>query len=259
MSLPIVSFLGGTWVFGEPLAELSSTALALALVLGGWMPLWRALTTTDWKMPLRRWRTWQEQAPLPRWPYLQSGTPGAAIHRALGQARSWWRGVGAPVLARPLRAVLSAMVLSLLLGAVLGRTALLLSALLLACAELAALWHEGEGRVGTGWEALGWVGLPWLLGASLGGPIALIGWLWALVVTVLVGFQALTSPLALLGPLVTSAFLLWQGHALAVGGVLLLAFPSWLLLLDSIRPARYRRAVALWLLLMLLLIAGALR
>ena len=257
--LPVAAFLGATWAFSEPLDALPTTTLALALVLGGWMPLWRAITTTDWKTPLQQWRTWEEREPLPIWPYLQPGTPGAALHRALEHARAWWRAVGAPTLSDPLRTALSALVLSVLLSAVLGQTALLLSALLLTCAELAALWHEGKGRVGTGWDAVGWIGVPWLLGASLGGSISLVGGLSALAVTLLVGFQATPRAWAAVGPLLASTFLLWQGQPVAVGGVLLLAFPGWLLLLDSITPVRYHRAVAPWLLLMLLLIAGALR
>ncbi len=259
MLLPVAAFLGATWAFGAPLDALPTTALALALLLGGWMPLWRAITTTDWKTPLQQWRTWDKREPLPHWPYLQPGTPGAALHRALEHARAWWRDVGSEALTGPLRTALSALILSVLLGAVLGRTALLLSALLLTCAELAALWREGEGSVGPGWDAVGWVGVPWLLGASLGGAISLGGGLSALAVTLLVGFQTTPHAWAVLGPLLASTFLLWQGQPVAVGAVLLLAFPGWLLLLHGVSPERYRRAVAPWLLLMLLLIAGALR
>ena len=257
--LPLASLLGAAWAFGAPLETLPTTALALALALGGWMPLWRAITTTDWKTPLSRWRAWQARAQLPRWPYLQPGTPGAALHRALEHARAWWRDVGASALAGPLRTVLSAAALSVLLGAVLGQTALLLSALLLTCAELAALWHEGEGGVGTGWDAVGRVGIPWLLGASLAAPPSLVAWLSALAVTLLVGFQAAGRAWSVVGPLVAAAFLLWQQYPVAVGAVLLLSLPGWLLLLDGVTPERYRRAVAPWLLATLLLIAGVLR
>ena len=259
MLLPVAAFLGAMWAFSAPLEALSTTALALALVLGGWAPLWRVITTTDWKTPLQQWRTWEEREPLPNWPYLQPGTPGAALHRALEHARAWWRDVGAGALAGPLRTALSALLLSVLLGAVLGRTALLLGALLLTCAELAALWREGEGSVGPGWDAVGWVGVPWLLGASLGGSISPVAGLSALAVTLLVGFQTTPRAWTAVGPLAASAFLLWQGQSVAIGGVLLLSFPGWLLLLDGVSPERYRRAVAPWLLLMLLLIAGALR
>lgn len=257
--LPIVSLLSGAWAFGAPLDTLAPTALALALVLGGWMPLWRAITTTDWKTPLQQWRTWKKREPLPTLPYLQPGTPGAALHRALEEARAWWRSVGAEALIAPLRIASLALMLNALLSLALGRTALLFSISLLTFAELATLWHEGKGYVGTGWEAIGRVGLPWLLGASLVGPITLTSWLVALVVTILVGLQATNRAWSIIGPLIASAFLLWQGYSFAVGGVLLLSFPGWLLLLDGIEPTRYRRAVAPWLLLMLLLIAGALR
>ncbi len=257
--LPVIALLGGAWAFGTPLETLPTTALALALVLGGWLPLWRAITSTDWKTPLQQWRTWDEREPLPNWPYLQPGTPGAALHRALEEAHAWWQAVGADALTDPLRIAGLALTLSALLSLALGRTAVLFSISLLTFAELATLWHEGKGYVGTGWEALGRVGLPWLLGTSLVGPITLIPWLVALVVTILVSLQATNRAWAILGPLITSAFLLWQGESFAVGGVLLLSLPGWLLLLDGVDPTRYRRAVAPWLLLMLLLIAGALR
>ncbi|MEA3308205.1 MAG: hypothetical protein U9Q70_01655 [Chloroflexota bacterium] len=258
--LPAVALGGGAYAsLPTPLDELSPLALALGLLLAGWLPLWRASTATDWAVALQSWQNWEGLAPLDNWPYLQPETPGAALHQSLGQARGWWRAEGAAALSRPLRSAALAALVSLLLSAALGRTALLLTLLLLTWAELAALWNEGRGTVGSLWEALALVGLPWLLGAALTGePLSALALLTALALTFLVSGHTRPSWRAALGAALVGLVLLWQGQAVATGLLLLLSVPGWRLALERVELSAHRAAVARWLLLMLALVAWVL-
>ncbi|MGC9356498.1 MAG: hypothetical protein ACP5GX_01450 [Anaerolineae bacterium] len=256
----LIALVGGAWAFAQPLTgeRLETLALASALILAGWIFLWRMLTGTDWAAAFRHWLDWEYTASLPHWPYLQGGTPGARLYQALGQARSWWQHVGADNLARPLRSALLALVVALLLSAALGRTAVLLSFLFLTWSELTALWSEGSGRPGAFGEAVACVGLPWLLGASLSGSIPPLALLSALAVTLLFAGHVRPGWQAAVGPLLVGLFLLWQGAPLATGVVFLLAFPGLWLSVQGVQEDRYRGAVSPWLAGMLLVVAGVL-
>ena len=260
MSLPVISVVGGAWAFGAPLeaGNLTTLVAALVLVLAGWSPLWRVLTMTQWSEPLALWRTWEREAPLPHWPYLQPETPGSAIYRMLGQARAWWHDVGRAALAVPLRSAALALLVSVLAGLILGRSALLLTLAMVAWAEMTALWHEGRGYAGSGWAAGALVGLPWFLGASLGTAEMLQPMISALALTLLMGLYAHPSPVAVGGPLIAAVFLIWQGHFVAVGPLLLLALPNLMLLLHRPPVQDYRRAVTPWLVAMIVLVAWVL-
>ena len=256
----MAAVLGGAWAFAAPFEGdvLSAILMALVLALAGWLPFWRVVTRTPWAEPFALWRTWKREAPLPLWPYLQPGTPGAALHRALGQARAWWDAVGRGALAGPLSMATLALGVSVLAALVLGRDALMLTLALVAWTEIAVLWHEGQGDVGAAWAAGALAGLPWLLGASLGHSETLQPILSALALTLLMAFYAHPAPSAALGPLLGAGFLVRQGQFLAAGGVLLLALPGLLLLLQRPSTTTYRRAITLWLLAMILLMAWVL-
>lgn len=256
--MPLAAVIGGALAAGSPLdAEtLPQLTLAGALALIAWAPLWRALTYTPWAAPLRRWKQWERHAPLPQLPFVQPQTPGAALTHALEQARAWWQAEGAATLAAPLSSAGLALLAGILLSLPLGRTALLLTLIHLAWAQLMALWSEGSGRPGVFGEAVAAAGLPWLLGATLSeGALPLGG---ALAAIALLGFYAIPGLPALLGPLLAAGYLLWQGAPLATGALLLLALPGLLLLTQRIPPAHYRRAIAGWLIAMLLLMGWVL-
>ena len=238
--------------------DLTTLVAALVVVLGGWTPLWHTATTTRWSVPLASWRAWERKAPLPQWPYLQPDTPGDAIHGALRRAKAWWHGVGRDALTGPLRSVALAWIVSVLAGLILGRTALLLTLVLTAWTEMAVLWHEGRGDVGPGWAAGALVGLPWLLGAALAAEDVTLPVLSALALFVMMGFYAIPSPAAAIGPIAAAAFLVWQGHFIPAGILMMLAVPPLMLLLQRPPAEDYRSAVTPWLAAMIVLMAWAL-
>jgi hypothetical protein len=259
MLVPLAAAAGGAWAFSRPWESSNVPALLTmaALMLGGWHAFWRAVVRTDWAAPLSRWRDWEAEAPLKRWPYLQSDTPGAALHRQLRRARSWWLSVGRERLTLPLRRAGLAGVLSLLLSVVLGRTALLLTLAFIAVTELAVLWHEGRGSVGAGWRSLALGALPWMLGASLGDRGVAAAAPSSLALLLLIGFYDAAGWQAVFGPLAAAGFLVLQGRAIAPGWLLLLAVPGGIVLARGADAERYHQVVGPWLLAMIGVLAWA--
>jgi hypothetical protein len=258
--LPLLAAAGGAWAFNRGIWTEDPTALGamLALIVGGWQPLWHALTRTDWAAPLSRWPEWSVSVPLPRWPYVQPGTPGDHLQNKLALARSWWHNVGQGSLTRPLRRALRALLVSLLLSLALGRMPLLLTLVLLTLAELAVLWHEGHGNVGPLWTGIALVTVPWFLGASLGTSDIVTPALSSLAMALIVGLYAHPNWWAAAGPIVGAIFLIWQGHASSVGWLLLLALPGLMALTSQPSREAYRRAIGPWVLSMVALMAWVL-
>lgn len=256
--IPLAAVIGGAWEGFRLLNTqgLSDLALASALVLIAWSPLWRALTMTQWKTPFARWKAWNESVPLPRLPFIQPHTPGAALTRTLEQAYAWWKSEGNVALGAPLGSTLLALVAGVLLSLPLGRTALLLTLIHFAWAQLMTLWSEGSGRPGRFGEAVALAGLPWLLGVSLGEGASPTGGSFAAVA--LLGFFPISGLPASLGPLLAAGYLLWQGEPLATGALLLLALPGLLLLTQRFPASRYRSAIPAWIIAMLLLMGWVL-
>lgn len=255
--VPLLAALGGVWASadGIPTDAVASLATALALVAGGWQSYWRALTTTDWATPLKAWRGWRKTMPFSRWPYLQPGTPGAALHHRIAQARAWWIEVGRLTLAQPLRRAVVALFVSLLLGAALGRFALLLTLCFAAWTQLALLWSEGDEVNSTIWAGVATAGLPWLLTSTLVSSDALSALIAALALSLMVGLYAKRSWLSLCGPIVGAAYLVWRGHGLATGWLLLLSLPGLAGLVDRPTAGQHRAATGPWILAMIALIA----
>lgn len=255
--LPLLASIGGAWVFktsSEPIFKPNLLTM-LALILGGWVPLWISITHTNWAYPLDQWRHWSESDTLPPWPYLQVGTAGNVLHTRLSQARVWWKKVGRSSLTTPLHQTLLALLVSLLLGYIMGRTALLLTLLYFAGTQLAVLWSGGRPEAGTGWLALTQAGLPWLLGASLEQGIQTEAAVSSLLLIILVALYTLTSPLALTGPIIAAGYLIWQEHTITAGWLLLLSLPGFLKLGQHPSSVEYRTATLPWVLCMVGLIA----
>lgn len=255
--LPLLAILGGAWASDAQSFQRAGLALSLALVLAGWLPLWRALSGTDWVTALRVWRDWEAEAPLSPWPYLQEGTPGAALHRRLRQAVAWWQAWGEPHLGLSVRTVLLSLGLSVLLSLAAGRTVLLLTALFITSSEIALLWDE-QGNIPVVFHVLLTVGLPWVLGGSSGGDVGRLA-ITALALSVaLSAFWRGRSSAAALGLLPLLLWLVVLPRPLAAGWVALSSIPLIHLNLLPLDETTYRRRAGFWMALVLILTAGAL-
>ncbi len=254
--LALTAMGAGFWAGGKEMAG-APLWLAAALILAGWVPLWEALTTTDWASALASWRRWRTVPPAPRLPYLRRGAPGNRLTGAAAAASAWWRAQGGEQVGAALRQSFLAVLVGLVIAAATGQGVLLLTLLFWAVAEFATLWHDGKGVDSAFWSALGTVGLPWLLGMSLGPVSGAAAAGAALAVTLIATAFFSPHPAALAALLPGSAYLLWQGHPLLTAWVLLAAYPPLRYAAIPLPPARHRELAFPWLLLVLLLLAGA--
>lgn len=146
-------------------------ALLVLLVDGGWGTLWTALGSTDWTVPLSRWRRWHFGEPLLTPPYTQPNSPGDRLSLWLGQLRAWWRDVLWPTCGPATSSAAVAVPVTAVLAASLGREQALLSAAALAVIQLNLIWTGGNGATVPLWNSLIGLALPWLAGhAAFGTP-----------------------------------------------------------------------------------------
>jgi hypothetical protein len=132
-------------------------------------------------------------------------------------------------------AIVAALPVTALLGAVLGPELLLLSAAALALMELGVVWKGGRDVVPAGWDALIAVALPWLAGHISFGPVTLRSAGLALLFAVAWGraWRVTSSGgrvLAVGSQLLAIATLVTVHRPLAAGAVFLLLVPQLALL-----------------------------
>jgi len=215
-------------------------ALLLLLVEGGWGTLWSALGSTDWATPLRRWRQSSpvdegEGISLAVLPYTLPGAPGDRLGRFLARLQGWWRDEVWPTCGSALQALLVALPVTALLGALLGPELLLLSVAALALSQLGVLWDAGRGVVSPGWDALITVAWPWLAGHAAFGPVTLPSAGLAIVFALSWGTAWSTKSnggrvLAAGGQLLAMVLLVVLRRPIAAGGLFLLHVPQLALL-----------------------------
>lgn len=245
--------------------------LLILLVDGGWGTLWAALGGCDWATPLRRWRQRRrgdghDNTPVAILPYTLPGAPGGRVRHFLDRLHTWWRDVLWPTCGASLLAVVVALPVTALLGALLGPELLLLSVAALALIQLGVVWEGGQGVVPPGWDALVALALPWIAGHAAFGPITL--WSTALAVLFAVSWgTAWTAKsnagraLAISSQLLATASLVVLHRPLAAGALFLLLVPQ-LALLPWSRTAHpaswYVRYTRPWLMAAMAVVALAL-
>ncbi len=144
--------------------------LLLFLVEVGWRGVWTLLAATDWATLLERWRGWRQSVPLPPLPYTQPDAPAGRLWVRLGQLLHWGSTLLWPQQGTALATLLALLLLTPLLGAVLGGRVLLLTGAALALSEMAAALVDWNGRGASGFQAVIEVGLAWLAGHLLLAP-----------------------------------------------------------------------------------------
>ncbi len=255
-------WLGPTWAtlcgalasnaFGWQGGDWLHVALLLLLVDAGWGTLWAALSGTAWALPIRRWRTWHKNREIAKLPYTLPGTPGDRISHWMGRLRTWWRAALWPTCGSAIRAVLVALPVTALLGALLGPESLLLSGAALALMQLGVIWASGRGAVSPGWDGVIAIALPWLVGHATLGAVTLPSAGLAILFALSWGSAWNTTSRRARGVLVASqllcaACLVVLHRPLAAGALSLLSVPQIALLpwvrldLSATRFARYTR------------------
>jgi hypothetical protein len=243
--------------------------LALLILLAdvGWGVLWAALGSTDWTVPLRRWRDWHSSESVARPPYTLPGSPGDRASNWLGQLRAWWRDVFWPACGLSLSAVVVALVVTAVLGTLLGADVLLLSAAALAVMQLGLAWEGGRGTIAPTWDAIVSVAFPWLAGHIVSsGVLTLPSAGLALAFTLAWGaaWQADSRWERLLGigaQFLAAALLIVLRSTLAAAGLLVLLVPQLMLhpWLRRGQPASwYVRCVRPWMMAAMVVAAWAL-
>nr|HID15090.1 hypothetical protein [Anaerolineae bacterium] len=272
----LVTWLGPAWAslcgvvtsggFGWRGEDLLRLILLILLVDGGWGTLWAALGGTDWATPLRRWRNWHFGEPTAAPPYTLPGSPGDRACRWLGQLRAWWRDILWPACGPALSAIVVALPVTAVLGALLGTELLLLSAAAFAVMQLGLAWDGGQGSIAPGWDGVVAVALPWLAGHVAFGSLTLSSAGLALAFALAWGAawrvkSAWGCTLEIGGQLLAAGLLVALYRPLAAGFLLLLLAPQ-LALLPWLRrgqpPSWYVRYTRPWLMAAMLVVAWAL-
>jgi hypothetical protein len=233
---------GGFALAPQTLLSLVLTWLLADAVLGvvwdlgsGQGGIWRALLTA--RLP-------DSAPPLRFLPYTQPASPGRRLAERLSRWRRWWQETFSPRAGAEFAALVAALGLALLLGAILGRDALALTLLSIALSWLAALAHKSERATSQGvvalWQTLGGFGIPWLLGSLVMGrptwAVAALGTCYAITYFGLI-HQAIGEALRpqaapgfrLIGASQVAAILLLAGlrYPLAAGAAAILLLPQW--------------------------------
>jgi hypothetical protein len=277
----LVSRLGPTWVtlcgviasgdFTWQGQDWLRLALLILLVDAGWGTLWTALGGSDWAAPFRRWQqgSWRQdrrKASVAALPYTLPGAPGGRLRHLLGGLRSWWREDFWPSCSSPLLAILTALPLTALLGALLGPQLLLLSMAALALMQLGVVWDRGRSVSSPGWDTLVSVALPWIAGHVTFGPLTLGSAILAALLALAWGNAWRVRSrrgriLAIGSQLVAMVSLVVLQRPLAAGTLFLLLIPQLMLLprAQSPHPATwYVRYTRPWLMAAMALAAFAL-
>ncbi len=272
-----INWLGPAWAAlcgaiasgGLDWQDMDWPRLALLILLAdvGWGVLWVALESTDWAAPLHRWRDWRSGEPIAKPPYTLPGSSGDRASRWLGQLRAWWRDDFWPACGLALSVAVVALLVTVVLGTLLGTDLLLLSAAALAVMQLGLAWTGGRGVAAPTWDAIIVVALPWLAGHIVSrGSFTLPSVGLALAFTLAWGAawqaDARWGRWMGVGTQFLAALLLVVLHSpLAAGGVLVLLVPQLVLLpwLQRGQPVSwYARYTRPWMMAAMMIAAWAL-
>ncbi|NJM40890.1 MAG: hypothetical protein HC853_09010 [Anaerolineae bacterium] len=155
-------------------------ATGALLSQGAWAVWWHCVAGTDWAAIATEWRSWRSGSPslslppLPyTLPYTQPNTDGAKAAAVLGQFADWakqklWPAHGAKVASGA-----AALAIAVVLSAILGGQAVLLTIVALCLPQIAAAWSKGNGQPHPILQGISQAALPFWLGYALFNPMVL--------------------------------------------------------------------------------------
>ena len=165
-------------------SQVVGVLVTFIVVAGLWPTLWTALAETDWRAPLERWRNWNEGQPMKTLPYTQPGSPSEHLSILLGQCRDWAARDLLPAYGNALFSAILAPLVALILSAMLGAPAVLVTIIAICIPQVAVLLNGGSGASSPFLRGMLEIALPLLLGVALLAPVS------AEIVIVAVGFGA---------------------------------------------------------------------
>ena len=244
----------------------SRLALLILLVDGGWGTLWTALGSTDWAAALHQWRTWEYGERTPKPPYTLPDSPGDRVISWIGLFRAWWRHLFWLDCGPAVLSIIIALLVTALLGVLLGQEMLLLSMAAVAAMQAGVVASRGSGAAAPEWDALLGITLPWLAGHIAFGPLTPGSSALALILGLAWGTAwRVKSPRGRIvaggTQLLAAALLVALEQPLAAGCLALLSVPQLVLLpwIERGQPAGwYVRYTRPWLMAAMLIAAWAL-
>jgi hypothetical protein len=153
-------------------------ALAVVIADGAWTTQWWGLVETDWRQLVANWNA----IPVNRSESSLAlrGSPADRSQHTLARLRAWWLMDGREQAGTPLLSGLAALTLGILLSAVIGWHALILTIAAFALTQIALILRLHQ-------RAINWlhgfmaIGLAWLLGHAAFGEITLLSALAAVI------------------------------------------------------------------------------
>ena len=176
------AWLGPTWAvlcgiiaaaqFHWSGSEFVAIFVALVIAEGLWASLWAALAETNWSLPLGHWREWHEGEPVTQLPYTQPGSIAAWLSMTLGYCRNWLTRDLLPNYGSVLTSSIVVPFVALVLSAVLGAPAVLLSIVAILLPQLALALCRCNGQPNAILRGVVELTLPVLLGYVLFKPLS---------------------------------------------------------------------------------------
>jgi hypothetical protein len=175
------AWLGPTWAvlcgivaaaqFHWTSSEFVLIFVALVIAEGLWASLWAALAETDWSIPLGHWRDWREGLPVKSLPFTQPGSFADWLATTLGYCRDWLARDFIPAYGNVFASSIVMPAVALVLSAVLGAPAVLLSIVAILLPQLALALCRCNGQPSPLLRGAVELTLPLLLGYVLFKPL----------------------------------------------------------------------------------------
>jgi hypothetical protein len=145
--------------------------LAVLLADGAWATVWWGLVETNWPQLIGRWPL-VDPEPVDRpWLPAQPDSPADRAQQWTARWRAWRRAVLWPEAGTPLLSALVSSGLAIVLSAIIGWPALLLSLGAIALIQIGLLLEHRHGRASHGARGALDVGLAWALGHTAFGAL----------------------------------------------------------------------------------------
>jgi hypothetical protein len=241
--------------------DLLIAALAVVVADGAWTTQWWSLVETDWRQIFANWHAIAVERSASA--LGLRGSPADRSQHNLTRLRVWWQMGGREQAGTPSLSALAACMLGVLLSAVIGWQALILTLAAFALTQIALILRL-QGRTSSWLHGFVAIGLTWLLGHAAFGEITALSALAALVFSLtyaalldLAQGTATTRRWLLPQIILVIALIVLQQPIAAV--VLIALLVAQAMLATVMHSLDFTRAAQWWLMLAMLVVALGIR